>query len=307
MSKIVAEYITYIKCEQTLAPLTVEAYAADLQEWIEFATSNGRYELVVDDITTADLRQWVAHLSRKGISARSIKRKVSTLNSFFRYMIKRHGMALNPAADLQLARPKKALPTAIPAEQTAMVLNEPYDEDDFTAVRDHLMVEMLYQTGMRASELADLLDANVDAAAGVLRVAGKRNKERAIPFGQGLAELIGRYRALLQSQVQAVLTPCFFVDQRTRLGISYRTVLKVVHAALDGRVSVPKRTPHVLRHSFATDMLNAGADLNSVKELLGHQSLETTQIYTHISLSELKQNYKQAHPRAQKQGGHHGS
>lgn len=307
MDKVVTEYISYIKCEQALAPLTVEAYVADLQDWIDFATSDGRYQLTVGDISVTDIRQWVAHLSRAGLSARSIKRKVSALNSFFRFMIKRHGLALNPAADLQLARPKKSLPTAIPAEQTAMVLDEPYDEDDFIAVRDHLIVEMLYQTGMRASELAGLLDANVDTASGVLRVTGKRDKERAIPFGEGLSLIIDKYRALLRSRVQAVLTPCFFVDPRSRLGISYRTVLKVVHSALDGRVSVPKRTPHVLRHSFATDMLNAGADLNSVKELLGHQSLETTQIYTHISLSELKQNYKQAHPRAQKQGGHHGS
>ncbi len=307
MSNIVAEYITFIKCEQALAPLTVAAYAADMQEWVDFATSNGRYELVVADIATADVRQWVAHLSQKGNSARSIKRKVSALNSFFRYMIKRHGLPCNPAADLQLARPKKALPTAIPAEQTARVLDAPYDSDDFVSVRDHLMVEMLYQTGLRASELADLLDANVDAQARQLRVIGKRNKERIVPFGEQLSALIDDYRRLLADQVQAVLTPCFLVDPRTRLGISYRTVLRVVHEALDGRVSVAKRTPHVLRHSFATDMLNAGADLNSVKELLGHQSLETTQIYTHISLSELKQNYKQAHPRAQKQGGHHGS
>lgn len=303
MNKIVAEYITYIKCEQALAPLTVAAYAADLHDWIDFATSAGHYDLIISDVTTTDIRQWVAHLSNKGISARSIKRKVSTLNSFFRYMIKRHSLQANPAADLQLARPKKSLPTAIPADQTARVLDEPYDCDDFNAVRDHLIVEMLYQTGLRASELANLLDANVDASAGTLRVTGKRDKERVIPFGANLAELINSYRSLRM----ASLSPCFFIDERTRLGINYRTVLKVVHEALDGRVSVAKRTPHVLRHSFATDMLNAGADLNSVKELLGHQSLETTQIYTHISLSELKQNYKQAHPRAQKQGGHHGS
>ncbi len=307
MSNLVAEYITYIKYEQALAPLTVVAYAADLQEWVDFATSGGNYDLNVADMQPADIRQWVAHLSLKGNSARSIKRKISALNSFFRYMIKRRGLAVNPAADLQLARPKKTLPTVIPPEQTARVLAEPYDDDDFTAVRDHLIVEMLYQTGMRASELAGLLDANVDASAGVLRVIGKCNKERMIPFGPALSQMVNEYRRLLSSRLPAVLTPCFFVDARTRLGISYRTVLKVVHQALDGRVSVAKRSPHVLRHSFATDMLNSGADLNSVKELLGHQSLETTQIYTHISLSELKQNYKHAHPRALKQGGHHGS
>lgn len=307
MGNITAEYITYIQSEQALAPLTVQAYAADLQEWVDFATSEGKYQLQVHDVTTTDLRQWAAHMSRKGVSARSIRRKVSALNSFFRFLMKRHGLKSNPVADLQIARPKKTLPTTLPPEQTAQVLAEHYDDTDLRETRDHLIMEMLYQTGLRASEIAGLLDANVDTEHGTLRVIGKRNKERVVPFGPQLSALIDDYRALVASRWPRPLSPCLLLDPNTGFGIKYIHVLKAVHAALDGRVSVAKRTPHVLRHSFATDMLNAGADLNSVKELLGHQSLETTQIYTHISLSELKQSYKQAHPRAQNQGGHHGS
>ncbi|MCC8117792.1 MAG: tyrosine-type recombinase/integrase [Bacteroidales bacterium] len=302
---LIDEYITYIQSELNLAQRTVEAYNADLRQWASFATGGNKREFVADDVTTADLRQWVASLSREGVSARSIKRKASALNSFFRFLMKRHGLERNPAADLQLARPKKYLPSVISPEQTQAVLADEPEADDYMGVRDHLIVDMLYQTGMRASELAGLLDANVDSHGGTLRVIGKRNKERIIPFGSGLSKSIEQYRAL-RAELPKHCSPCFFLNH---LGgsIDYKTVLKTVHNALDGRVNSAKRSPHVLRHSFATDMLNEGADLNSVKELLGHQSLETTQIYTHISLSELKQNYEHAHPRALKKGGHHGS
>ncbi len=299
------DYITYIQNELNLAQCTVKAYNADLRQWASFATAGGKRQFVAEDVTTTDLRQWIASLSRQGISARSIKRKASALNSFFTYLMKRHGLKSNPAADLQLARPKKYLPSVITPEQTQAVLSDEPAPDDYMGVRDHLIVDMLYQTGMRASELASLLDANVDTHAGTLRVIGKRNKERIIPFGPALGQSIDQYRQL-RGTLPRQCSPCFFLSHKG-LGIDYQAVRRAVHAALDGRVSSPKRSPHVLRHSFATDMLNAGADLNSVKELLGHQSLETTQIYTHISLSELKQNYEHAHPRALKKGGHHGS
>lgn len=303
---LIDEYIAYIQHELNLSPLTVDAYNADLRQWVGFATSGDPDQFRADDVTTTDLRQWVAHLSRCGVSPRSIKRKAAALNSFFRFMMKRHGLGKNPALDLQLARPAKYLPTVIPPSQLDNILNDVPDCSDFISVRDHLIVDMLYQTGMRASELAGLLDANVDSKASCLRVIGKRNKERLIPFGDSLAQSIVLYRKLRYEQYPASSSPCFFIGKHGQ-SIDYQTVRRTVHAALDGRVSVPKRSPHVLRHSFATDMLNDGADLNSVKELLGHQSLETTQIYTHISISELKQNYQHAHPRALKKGGHHGS
>ncbi len=302
---LIDEYIIYIQCELALSPLTVKAYNADLRQWAAFATGNGKHDLVVEDVTTTDLRQWIASVSREGVSARSIKRKASALNSFFRFLMRRHGLETNPAADLQLARPKKTLPSVIPSQQTAQILAQEPDSDNYRDVRDHLIVDMLYQTGMRASELAGLLDANVDAIAGTLRVIGKRNKERIIPFGSTLAKAIDQYRRA-RADLPRHSSPCFFLSPKGT-GIDYQTVRRAVHAALDGRVTAAKKSPHVLRHSFATDMLNGGADLNSVKELLGHQSLETTQIYTHISLSELKQNYEHAHPRALKKGGHHGS
>lgn len=305
---LIDEFITYLRCERNLSAHTVVAYESDLMQWAIFATDGHINDLQPMDVTTNDLRQWIAHLSIDGISPRSIKRKAAALSTFFSYLMKRHGLKINPAKDLVLARPHKILPNIIPAEQTRRILDEDPNPDDFLDVRNHLIVSLLYQTGIRASELTGLLEANVNTGASQIKVLGKRNKERIIPIGPQLCQDIENYRELRDKDSHKPKGDkiCFFV-KHDGTGIDYRTVLNVVHDALDGRVSSPKRSPHVLRHSFATDMLNNGADLNSVKQLLGHQSLETTQIYTHISFSELKHNYELAHPRALKKGGHHGS
>lgn len=301
------EYTSYLQCELGRSALTVKAYKADLEQWRDFATAAGEREFAPLDITTTDLRRYAASLSQRGVSMRSIKRKMAAISGFFRWMMKRHGMKSNPALDVVLARTRKTLPAAIPAAQTESLLDAPYDASDFKSLRDHLILEMLYCTGMRASELTSLLDSEVDSRAGKLKVLGKRNKERIIPFGPELAKSIEQYRALRQSQFDSEqMPPQFFVGVKGG-PLSYKALNKVVHEQLDGQVTVAKRSPHVMRHSFATDMLNQGANLNSVKQLLGHASLETTQIYTHISLSEIKHIYEFAHPRALKKGGHHGS
>ncbi len=302
----ISEFVSYLKNELAASDLTASAYERDLRQWEAFATSGGKRELSVEDTSTADLRQWVASLSASGIGPRSIKRKASALRSFFKFMMKRHGMKENPAADLQLARAPKNLPSVIKASQTQAILNDAPDAENFISMRDYLIVDMIYETGLRASEMAGLLDSQVNTSSRTLRVVGKRSKERAVPFGETLAERIDAYRELRASCCPAISSPYLFVGRKGQ-GIDYKTVLRAVHNALDGRVSSAKRSPHTLRHSFATDMLNAGAELNSVKELLGHSSLQTTQIYTHISMSELKHNYEHAHPRALKKGGNYGS
>jgi len=301
---IIEEFLTYMRYELNHSAHSLRAYEGDLRQWADFATDGKPDTLVPDDVTTSDLRVWIARLSADGVSARSIRRKASSLRAFFRFMMKRHGLRRNPAADLVLARPAKTLPTVIQHSQIEQIMDSKPDSDDFEAVRDYLVMQIFYQTGIRASELCGLLDANVDTSIGSLKVRGKRDKERIVPFGEELADLITQYRRLRDART--IASPTLIVDDKG-LAMSYAKVYALVHKELDGHVTAPKRSPHVLRHTFATEMLNSGADLNSVKQLLGHQSLETTQIYTHISISEIQQNYQLAHPRALKKGGHHGS
>ena len=202
-------------------------------------------------------------------------------------MMKRHGMKSNPAAELHSAKADKPLPVYVRQSEMASMLAEDFDTDEFTSVRDRLILLMFYSTGMRSSELETLLDNDVNTAKGELKVMGKRNKERIIPFGEELSEMIAKYRnlrdttvgrpphgTLLRQARRTALVPKAYLQGRTR--------------SFEGRTVAARQSPHVLRHSFASDMLNNGADLFSVQQLLGHKSLETTQVYTHITYQELK-------------------
>lgn len=283
-------FLTYIRCELNLSAHTVLSYKGDLNQWLGY--------LGTDDADPAtiginDLRGWVAQLASDGLTQRSIRRKIQTLRAFFTFMMKRFGLKTNPAAELIPGRMAKTLPRVVAPAITARVIDLPVDPTDFTAVRDRLAIDMLYSTGMRASELTGLLDTDVNCGKGELKVLGKRNKERIIPFGNELRQMIDQYRQIRP----ATASTAFFVRSDGR-PMSYAMLRGIVRREFAGSGASP--TPHWLRHSFATDMLNDGAGLNAVKDLLGHASLSTTQIYTHLSYSELKQNYQLAHPRAQK-------
>lgn len=309
------EFLDYLTREQSCSPHTVAAYRTDLRLWAEYATGGSPETLRPMDVTTADLRVWIASLSRQGASAATVRRKVQALRAFFRYLMRYHGLKSNPATMLTLARLPRRLPLYVRPEETEKMLGDlpdtPAEGDDFTSVRNRLILEMLYDTGIRCSELTGLLDVNVDTRACELKVHGKRNKDRIIPIGTGLARLIDGYRALREadkatSQGSADTAPLFVSTRGNAL--NRRIVYGIVHDAMaSAGVHASRLSPHVMRHSFATDMLNAGADLNSVKQLLGHASLASTQVYTHISDRELQLNYQHAHPRALKKGGQHGN
>lgn len=288
-------FLKYIRYELNLSAHTVSSYACDLGQWQRFAAENFGDAYKPADTEPNDLRLWIASLAREGIKARSVRRKVQTMRAFFKYLMKRRLMEVNPAAELATARLPKSLPTVIRPDELSNLIDSPYDQSDLTDVRNRLIITMLYSTGMRASELTGLKDANVDTIAGELKVLGKRNKERIIPFGKELSDMITLYRTLRP----ATDTVEFFVDSAGS-ALSYRKLNSIVKGELAGRVHASRRTPHVLRHSFATDMLNGGAEITAVQQLLGHASLATTQIYTHLSYKELQQNYQLAHPRAQK-------
>ncbi len=295
-------FYDFIRCETTRSAHTVLAYRRDIEQFRRFLTA----ELCHPDdnprnVSVADMRLWVASLSSQGMASTTIVRKRSALRSFYGYLVRHHGLMTNPTARLVSPKTKRPLPAFIRPQETEGVLRSMNAfSDDFTEARDALIIDMLYSTGMRESELISLKNSAVDTRKGELKVLGKRNKERIIPFGRELSEMISHYRTLREKLPDGADADVFFVRPDGK-PLYRQLVYRVVHEALtDYGVRTAKRSPHMLRHSFATDMLNGGADLNAVQKLLGHASLETTQRYTHLSYRELQQNYKLAHPRAQK-------
>lgn len=296
---MIERFLAHQRLELNRSPLTVSSYGSDLRQFSSFIAGGNR-QVDYGSVTTGDIRTWLAHVAAQGGSVATLRRKVQSLRTFYRYMMRRGLVAANPAADVQLARKSKRLPHLLQRKQLDRLLAAPVDETDFEQVRDHLMVVMLYATGLRRAELIGLQDAAVDVGAGQIRVHGKRDKDRIVPIGPELAACIGRYRNLRNSHVGRHVEAFFVRPQGKPL---YPTlVYRVVHNALQ-HLGGEQSSPHVLRHTFASALLNDGAELASVKELLGHESLAATQVYTHVTLSELKSNYKHAHPRAIKKGG----
>ncbi len=293
--------MTYIRWELNYSVHTVSAYKRDLLQWADYATGGKRKELNPLDVKHSDLRQWMAHLAMDGATANTVRRKAQSLRAFFRFLMIRHGLKENPAADLILPKQSKVLPAYIRPEETRHLLDEPINRDDFIEMRNRLIMLMLYSTGMRSAELIALKDSDISLSRAELKVHGKRNKDRIIPFGIELAEMIDDYRQLRDKTTGKA--QAFFV--RASGEPLYRSLLyNIVHTTLkQAGAHAAKLSPHVLRHSFATDMLNNNANITSVQQLLGHQSLMATQVYTHITYRELKQNYQLAHPRALKKGG----
>ena len=297
MNKLYDSFLKYIRCELNYSARTVASYGYDLRQWDDFTERAFGSSFDPLRVELNDIRLWVAYLSSEGLSVSSIRRKVQTLRALYAHLLRQGLTSSNPAEELSTARLPKRLPRVIRPEEMKNVLDEDTDNSDFEQVRNHLIVNMLYSTGIRASELTGLLDTDVDLGRRELKVLGKRNKERIIPFGTELHEMITAYRNIRPS----ASAPEFFV-RPDGSALSYYLLNKIVKEQLDGNTTSAQRTPHVLRHSFATDMLNDGAEISAVQQLLGHQSLATTQIYTHLSYRELKHNYQLAHPRAQKKG-----
>lgn len=299
MNFIIDNFLQYIGLELNLSPHTVTAYRIDLCQWEQYLTS-GKEELDVASVTTSDIRAWLVHQSNCGDGPRTLRRKVQAVRSLYKWLMRAGIVTSNPASSVEMARIPKRLPQLVRESNINTLLDSEIDENDFEEVRNKLIVMMLYETGMRRAELIGLLDKNVDTNKGELKVHGKRDKDRIIPFGTELAEWIERYRELRNATTSG--SEEFFV-RPNGMALYPTLVYRIVVGALTQAGVTSKRSPHVLRHSFATSMLNDGASLNGVKELLGHESLATTQIYTHVTFSELKNNYKLAHPRALKKGG----
>ncbi len=294
-------FLTYLRCELNSSAHTVATYKNALGRFVDFITGGKPQDFHPESVTGADARAWALSLSSQGLSGRTVRKMLTALSSFYTFL-SRQGLAKsNPAAEVPLAKFAKELPVYVREKEMEEILEEkPVGGNTFEEVRDRLIVLMFYSTGMRRAELIGLRDADVDTSKGELKVLGKRNKERVIPFGNELRDAIERYRVARADFTGQTFTEMFFVRKPEGLPIYPTLVERVVKRELTGHTRASRLSPHTLRHSFATDMLNNGADLSAVQQLLGHQSLATTQVYTHISYRDLKQNYELAHPRAQK-------
>ena len=309
---ILERYLNYITAEQALSVATVDAYRRDLKAWIEFLCKSagiGKEEFDPSTVTSADIRVYIASLTAKSRARTTIRRHLQAIRSFYNFLLKTEVVKVNPAADITTARLNRSLPVFIDPAETEAVLEGGADYgDDFISIRDSLIMEIFYNTGIRESELINLRMKDIDLDSGELKVLGKRNKHRIVPFGPSLVESIKSYQEA-RREVFGVESPEDPLLVRADGNQLYRSlVYRVVHRRLsESGVHARRLSPHVLRHSFATDMLNNGAGLNTVARLLGHESLATTQVYTHVTLSDMQHNYQLAHPRAQKKGGNNGN
>lgn len=303
MNATVERFLQYLRLERNLSWRTVDQYRRDLEQWSAFMTAGG-HPLDFTSVASGDIRAWLIDRSAQGDAPATLRHKVQALRAFYRYLLWRGEVPKNPAKQVELAKLPKQLPKFVREKTVDAVLDAEIELDDFTQVRDRLMVMLFYETGIRLSELIGLQDESVDTVKCELKVRGKRDKDRIVPFGAELAGWIERYRGL-RAERNAECGNLLVTLKGKPLYPSL--VYHVVHDSLAAAGGNGKLSPHVLRHTFASVMLNRGAQLNSVKELLGHESLAATQVYTHVTLSELQHNYELAHPRAIKKGGYYGN
>lgn len=288
-------FLQYLQYEKNYSSHTVLSYRNDLEQFLVFLEKDtDRFK--PDEVSAVHIQEWILALMQAGLSARSIARKISTLKSFWRYLLSRSVTSVNPTLKIVLPKTKKPLPVFFKNREVAMVIENPYLPDDFERTRDLLMIELLYMTGIRLSELIAIEDKDVDFAAGELRVIGKRNKQRIIPLDISLCGKITHYVQMRDEKAGKDL-PRLFVRPNGKI-MYPKLVYNIVHTIMSQVTTLPRVSPHVMRHSFATELLNGGADINAVKELLGHSSLAATQVYTHTGFGELYNIYKRAHPRA---------
>lgn len=286
-------FIHYIEAEKRYSPCTVKAYSSDLDEFARYLQE--KYQTELPDAVQDEIRSYVVDLVELNFSASSIHRKVSVLNSFYKYLQRNGEIRVNPALRVPLPKIPRRLPVFVEESRMEDIEAVPVNGEDFAAYRDYLIVEMFYGTGVRLAELIGMKDVDLDTVNRRVKVLGKRNKERIIPLSGNLVKEIEHYRNLRARKAVAGQDSFFITEKGMPMprGQVYKIVKECLHLYTD----LAKCSPHVLRHTFATHLLNRGADLNAVKELLGHSSLASTQIYTHNTIEKLKKDYAAAHPR----------
>ncbi len=294
--KHVEVFIDYLRYEKRYSQHTINSYHKDLMQFVEYSQASGLKEPVIE----ADhklVRSWIMHLMDQGLAARSVNRKISALKSFYKYLFRNKRVDHNPMDRVKAPKVRKKLPGFVDEDKMELLLDRFAFGKDFEGTRNRMIIEMFYMTGMRLVEMIELRDQDVDLHELSIRVTGKRNKVRLIPINHDFVDRIKAYREIRDKQFGAQHDDRFFLTKKGA-PLYRKLVYRVVRSYLELVTTAEKKSPHVLRHTFATHMLNKGADLNAIKEILGHANLAATEVYTHNTFEKLKSIYKQAHPRA---------
>lgn len=293
---LIKAFLEYLLLERNYSERTISSYGADLREFEDYLKRT-EAELDFTKVHADHVRNWIAGLMDNGKAATYVNRKLSSLRSFYRFLLGRKEITVNPMVKIVGPKKKKPLPSFVREKDMDRLLDELSFDEGFEGCRDRTILELFYATGIRLSELIGLDDVDVDLSARLIKVTGKRNKQRLIPFGDELAEDLLIYIKVRNETFPEKETEAFFVCKSGKR-VYPMQVYRLVKRNLSKVVTLKKRSPHVLRHTFATAMLNDNAELRAVQELLGHESLATTEVYTHATFEELKKVYEQAHPRA---------
>ncbi|WP_100615473.1 tyrosine-type recombinase/integrase [Confluentibacter citreus] len=292
------KFTDYLLLERKYSALTVKAYQTDLENFVEFVKSEFD-EDTIQNVNYSQIRSWIVSLVEKKVSSRSINRKVSALNTYFKFLQKVGDIKLNPLTKHKALKTSKKIQIPFSETEINTAIDDLFYEDNFEGIRDKLIIELFYSTGIRRIELVELKLTSIDFQNNTLKVLGKRNKERLVPLLNSVVQSLQHYLKTRSELKTVVDTDTLFL---TKNGVKvYETlVYRIINDYFSKASSKVKKSPHILRHSFATHLLNQGADLNAVKELLGHSSLAATQVYTHNSIAELKKVHINAHPRSKK-------
>ncbi|MFD2585461.1 tyrosine-type recombinase/integrase [Croceitalea marina] len=291
----VEAFVSYLSLEKNYSRHTVNAYHKDILEFISFTTAE--YDKAqIDAIPYTIIRSWIVELVNKGISNRTVNRKIASLKAYYKFLQKIGAISKNPLAKHKALKTKKKIEVPFSELEMEKILKQIPFGDDFEGVRDKLLIELLYSTGIRRAELINLKKSDINSSKTTLKVLGKRNKERILPLLPTILPLLNTYIEE-RSKLEIVIDSDSLLLTKSGYKIYETLVYRVINKYLSMVSPKVKKSPHILRHTFATHLLNKGADLNAVKELLGHSSLASTQVYTHNSIAELKKVYANAHPR----------
>lgn len=295
MTSNIQPYQDYLVKEKNYSPLTVQAYVSDVQAF-QIYLNDFHDNIILEEVSYSQIRSWIVVLIENNISATSVNRKVSSLKSFYKFLLKTKQISVNPLLKHKSLKTAKKVQIPFSEKELQDVFEFNSYSNDFEGIRNQLIIELFYTTGIRRAEMINLALNNVDTAQKTIKVIGKRNKERIIPLLNCTIELIEAYKHE-RNHLEGVNQKEMLILSKNGNKVSESFVYRLINEYFSTVSQKTKKSPHVLRHSFATHLLNNGADLNSVKELLGHASLSSTQIYTHSSLAELKKVYQEAHPR----------